>query len=215
MNELTIPPMMGPQSREWSWVRVCLALLLASLVATVGAILLVAGMIWSGLRVGPDAAALRNACLRGHSGQFQKRMELSLGRVHCGLIRFGLGFAPLPDEVGVAVASLKAAEVAVYELHGKDHGAARTECFVAADEVMSKRGWERLVGVVDRDQLVMIFVPREVRSEGDLRFCLAVQDRLQLVVVSARTDLEPLLALSAQRFRSWGRGPLAGTAVSF
>ena len=210
MNGHTIHPMIRPEPREWGWLRVCLTLFLASFVATVGAFIIVAGMIWSGLRVGPDAAALRNACLRGHSGQFQKQMELSLGGVHCGLIRFGLGFAPLPDEARAAVASLKAAEVAVYELHGQDHGAIRTERFVAADEVMSKRGWERLVGVVDRDQLVMIFVPREVRSEGDLRFCLAVQDLSQLVVVSARTDLEPLLELSAQRLHTWGREPLAG-----
>ena len=60
---------------------------------------------------------------------------------------------------------------------------------------MSRRGWDRLVGVVDSDQTVAVYVPARSGRELQLDACILVVNRENLIVVSGRTDLEPLLEL--------------------
>ena len=39
---------------------------------------------------------------------------------------------------------------------------------------MAKRGWERLVGVIDRHQVVAVFAPQTIRSHRDLSLAVLV-----------------------------------------
>ncbi|MFO1513363.1 MAG: hypothetical protein U1F83_10695, partial [Verrucomicrobiota bacterium] len=55
------------------------------------------------------------------------------------------------------------------------------------------RGWERVVGVLDGEDLVGVYVPGKAISAEQLRCCIVVFDGRQMVLVSARANVEPLL----------------------
>lgn len=180
-------------------LRLFLILAAASIIAT-GLLLSVAAWgVYRSLHVGRDAAALRDAAAPDLARSWQKQCEFSVGAVPLFLARFGLGFAPVPNEARQALGSIRSAEVAVYQTRERNPRQPLSEQFIATDQAMSARGWERLVGVLDRDQMVVIYVPRKMRSERELKFCLAVRDHSQLVVVAGGANLEPLLELAARR----------------
>ena len=179
--------------RGWSKWGVAL-LLLAILVP-----LLVVMGVTSYFRMGRDARALRNSFLESKAGAFQKKIELSVGGLTCGLARAGLSFVNLKPEARSALSALRSGEVGVYQVARDFSGPDRMLALTSADEAMTRRGWDRLVGVMHRREMVAVYVPREGCSERDTRFCLAVLDGHQLVVVSARGNLEPLLALASSR----------------
>jgi len=62
-----------------------------------------------------------------------------------------------------------------------------------ADKVLSARGLERVVGVLDGEDLVSVFVPAGAVLAGKVKCCVLVFDGRQMVMVSARVDAEPLL----------------------
>mgnify|MGYP000652015291 CR=1 FL=1 len=60
---------------------------------------------------------------------------------------------------------------------------------------MQKRGWVRMVGVADKKETVLIYVPQELKTDGPIRICLAVVNGKELVVVSTAVDPANLAAL--------------------
>jgi len=66
---------------------------------------------------------------------------------------------------------------------------------------MSRRGWERVVGVAQGRQFVAVYLPRSLRTVNRMACCVAVLNEQDLVVASARGNLEPLLALATQRLQ--------------
>ncbi|MGH7967363.1 MAG: hypothetical protein ACREIC_01410, partial [Limisphaerales bacterium] len=62
-----------------------------------------------------------------------------------------------------------------------------------ADKAMTRRGWVRVVGVIQENQLVAVYLPRNGISSSRMKACVAVLDGRDLVVVSARGNLEPLM----------------------
>jgi len=180
-----------------------LIFLLAGGSIVVSALLL--GMVgWSVLRclrLGPDAAALRDALAPSQATAWHKTCEFSAGWISLSVARLGLDFVPLPPEARQALAAVRGAEVAVYDSGKRQADPLSVQPFAAADRAMSARGWERLVGVKEPQQLLVIYVPKNPRSDQEIVFCLAVLDRSQLVVVAARTDGQALLEI-ADRFRT-------------
>ena len=71
----------------------------------------------------------------------------------------------------------------------------------ASDAAMTARGWDRVVGVMDGPDLVTVYLPEKIASARRMKCCLMVFDGQEMVVVSARANLEPLLkyALAHQR----------------
>ena len=66
----------------------------------------------------------------------------------------------------------------------------------AADKAMNSRGWERVVGVIDNEQMVAVFLPAKITSANRMKCCVAVLDDRKLIVVSAKADLQPLVELA-------------------
>jgi hypothetical protein len=60
-------------------------------------------------------------------------------------------------------------------------------------QVMNARGWERVVGVLDEEDLVSVFVPAGAVLTDKVKCCVLVFDGRQMVMVSARVNAEPLL----------------------
>jgi hypothetical protein len=67
-----------------------------------------------------------------------------------------------------------------------------------ADEVMSERLCERVVGVIQDDELVAVYTPRRGVTANSIRTCVLVLNRNDLVVAGATAKLEPLVEV-AQR----------------
>ena len=67
------------------------------------------------------------------------------------------------------------------------------------DKVMEARGWNRLVGVLQADELVAVYAPREPDSARDVSVCVVVLHERELVLVRVRADWEPLLELASRR----------------
>jgi hypothetical protein len=178
-----------PRRSKWPWLVLGMFLFLGSL--AYGAL--------SFLRVSSDTRALRDCLLQATASNWSKTIEVNVGSFTFSLARVVTAFIDIPAEARTALRAARGAEVAVYQ---RPPGKA---CFdmaalvSGADEVMADRGWERLVGAVSGHQLVTVYVPNKIRSPRNVRFCVAVVERGQLVVVSARSNLEPLMDLAIQK----------------
>jgi hypothetical protein len=132
--------------------------------------------------------------------QWDRKFQLNIGSWTLGLARAGLGFVQLEPEARAAVGAVREAEVAMYELRGEADDLNLAKMLSTADQAMGSREWDRVVGVMSRDNMVAVYVPRSLPSARDLRVCVAVVDGRNMIVVSGRSNLEPLLELASERF---------------
>jgi len=158
--------------------------------------------VMSSLRLGADARALRNAVLTSATARWDRKIEINAGSFTVSLARTALQFARLDAEARTALEAFRAGEVGVYQFKGGRGQMDRATLFTAADEAMEKRGWYRLVGVMEEKQVVAVYVSKKATSPGDLKVCFAVTDGEHLVIGSARADLEPLARLASKQIES-------------
>jgi hypothetical protein len=188
MNSPTSPSR-PRRRRRWPWV---LAILFSPFV-------LLAVMAASYLTLNRDAAVLRGEVMAATDTKWDTKIQLSAGRLTFWLLRSGLAFVP-DEKIGEAreaLKSVKAVSVGVYQRSKTNTAAAwsREQLFNETDRTMRDRGWSRLVGVADKSENVLIYVP--ANSADVRRICLAVIKRRELVVVSASIDPDALAALIA------------------
>jgi hypothetical protein len=139
--------------------------------------------------------SLRSAIMESVPGQWHRRFALHVGGLTFGLARFGSSFFHLPPEPKAALQALRAGEVGVYRLEEPmslpDYGA----ILKTADKSMRHRGWERIVGIAQGSQFVAVYAPGNLRLK-DVSCCVAVLNDQNLIVVSARGNITPLLELA-------------------
>jgi hypothetical protein len=150
------------------------------------------------LRLSRDAQELRDTLTGSADSDWVKRIEVSIGPISTALVRAGCFFVELDPEVAAAVQAVRRAEVGVYQWAEPGEKGDRAMLLTYADEAMAQRGWDRLIGFVQKRQLVAVYVPRGESSARDARACVAVLTDQELVVVSARANLEPLLQLALE-----------------
>lgn len=63
----------------------------------------------------------------------------------------------------------------------------------AAGSAMIARGWQRVAGVLDRRNLVAIYLPTKNISVHRVKCCVMVFDGKEMVLVSARGNPDPIL----------------------
>lgn len=186
MNAPTSPAAAPRRRRLWPWVLgFCLAPFVVLGLAAV-----------SYLTLDRDAAALRQHVMAASRSDWSTKVQVSVGRLTLGCVRTGLRFAECKDitDVRLALAGVKSASVGVYERQGPAGELSREAFFVATDTAMQKRGWTRLVGVAEKREAVLIYVP-ENASGRMIDVCLAVIDGKDLVVVSSTVDGDALAEL--------------------
>lgn len=193
-----------PRRSPWPAIFITLGAIAAIIVT------LIATLILSFLP-GRDTRTLRHAVLAAEPDQWQTTVELGVGRLPSWIARTGLRLAAepldLPPEALAAITAFRSADVGVYRRTTPlpDSQQPRLATALAdLDTVMARRGWEPTVSVQDKDQCVRIFTPRNLHNPHDLRACVLVLDREQLVVVSARVDPEPLIELAQQHLPDLG-----------
>ena len=118
-----------------------------------------------------------------------------------GLVRAGSHLVKLPAEPRAALDALHAAEVGIYRLKEEPVSVEYSAIFPAADRAMKARGWERMVAVVQRDEFVVVYLPRKGVSLENMACCVMVLQGRDLVVASVRGNPQPLLELAAKEGR--------------
>jgi len=172
-----------------------LALVMTILVVTP---LLVPAALYYSLRPSGDLDALCGAVSQSTGLEFGREFELSLSPMACTLVRAGTAWAGLPPEAQSAFRAIRAVEVGVYGVSLRATAAGSRCALVEIDEAMSKRGWERIVGVMNRREVVAVFAPRAIPSRRDLSLAVLVFDGSRVVVASVRGDPEALVELALQ-----------------
>jgi len=150
-------------------------------------------------QLGSETAALRNSCFRATGGEWHKRIALNAGWLSTGLARVLAGIVNLPPEARTALAAVHGAEVGVYRQQGAHPASCWPTLLDSADRAMGPRGWERVVGVVNEHELVVVYMPCKRLSPERVGCCVMVAQGEDLVVVGARGNLKPLLSLARDR----------------
>lgn len=161
----------------------------------------VAALAVSVLTLNRDAAVLRSEVMAATQTEWNTKVQLSIGRASFWTLRHCLAF--LPDEkkniseARAALQAVKAVSVGVYQPKDRSSAWSRDMLFNATDRTMRDRGWTRLVGVADRKENVLIYLPS---ADADFsQVCLAVVTGRELVVVSATLNPDALADLIAQQ----------------
>jgi hypothetical protein len=170
------------------------ASILAWLAALAGAavfvVLTVAAGVLSMLRPSPEVATLRDCVMA--SAEVEREIEARVGPIVFGALRAGLNFVELEPEVRPALGAVRGASVGVYRV---EPGLDRATLADAVDEAMTRRGWERVVGVLEGNETVLVYGPAKMPSTRDLRLSVLVLDGEQLVLASVRGNPEPIAKL--------------------
>jgi hypothetical protein len=171
--------------------------------------------IASYFRLSSETRALRNSVMESVPGKWNKQVAVNVGGWTLGLVRFGSSFFNLPPEAKAGLQCLDAAEVGVYKLQDSSPTPDYSGVLAAADQSMRRRGWERIVGVVQGRQFVAVYLPRNLSAVKQMECRLVVLDEHDLVVVSARGNLESLPALvrnatKGQPLIRWPHAPSEG-----
>lgn len=147
-----------------------------------------------------EARAVQDAVVDRLPGEWQTRIQVSVGPALFGLARAGVALADVQPEARMALRSVRGCKVSIHRFVGDR--ADRPALLAGADQAMSERGWERVVGVLDRDELMAVYAPAGELTTRRLPLCVLVFDGRELVVVSALGNAEPLAELA---FAEWRR----------
>ena len=150
-------------------------------------------------RVSSDVGALRDSVMKTVSAKQEKQIEIGVGPLTLNLARAGLSFVDLEPEVRKALHVVRSAEVGVYKLRNERQRLNHAAMLSAADKTMTDRGWDRVVGVMNRRELVAIYVPAQARSARNLKVCLLTLNGQEMVVASARSNVEALAEIALNR----------------
>lgn len=187
------PPIICHQRRSkaarWWWLAIVVFLLLSSAYVVANVV--------SVFRVNRAERALRDAVLEAAPSGTALRLEFSVGRWTLGLARLITSYIDLPPEARVAIDAVRHAEVGVYKFEAGGAVGNRAAMIMRADEAMTRRGWERIVGVMQRDVSVAVYAPVDLRGER-LQACVLVINPDQIVIAGAGANVGQLIELAAR-----------------
>ena len=173
-------------------LRVVLAFILALGLLFVTAAVGVTGYF----RLNSETAALRETVLAAIPGGCSQRVAVSVGWFTTSLVRLGSHFFSMPPEPRAALSAARGASVAVYQLDQDPARDCPQKLLLAADRTMKSRGWDRVVGVIHERECVAVYLPRKKVRLQNVRCCVLVLDKRDLVVCSAAANLDPLIKLA-------------------
>jgi len=161
-------------------------------------------------KLSSDAGALRDSVIRSTATGWDAQIEVGVGAVTLGLARAGLAFVDLEPDARCALNAVRSAEVGAYKRRGDKKQLQRSAILKAADRAMTERGWDRIVAVINRRELVAVYAPRKAYSTRDFKVCLVTVNDDEFVVASARSNLGALMEMAFQHVDRdpKGRSPL-------
>jgi len=192
----TITAGAAPARRAWRWRQVLLSvafLLVVAVLALIGSVPLI---LTSHLGLSRDLRRVRDGVFKTSNARWERQFELNAGQLAFGLARLAVSRAPVEPEVRTALGAVRGVEVGLYECRSPRSRLDYSQLLGQTDEALASRGWERMVGVQQRDQFVAVYTPRDMRPNGALELCVVVAADGHLILVSARGNLEPVLNLA-------------------
>lgn len=197
---LATSPTLSPPRRGFRWRWLFLGVFAAFA-------LFVVALVLSFLPAG-EARAIRSAVASASDHKFDQKISFGVGWPVLGLGRLIAGFTDLNEDARAAFRSVRRADVSIQELQEPIRREDRQAMLAAADRAMDRRGWDRIVGVIEEDEVVGIYVPQGDASVKNLKIAVFVLEGREMVVVSARCDLEPLLEIIERHGGMQGHGLL-------
>ena len=152
------------------------------------------------LHLSGDTRALRDAAIEGDGATWKKRIELHVGAVPLAAVRVGLPFVHIDEDAKTAFSSLHSVEFSVHELASSEPNRARV--IAEADARMSKRGWDRIVAVLNKDTAVSVYT--QGAPGDDLKISALVLNDRHMVAVTGCGDPRPLLELAMKKAEEKG-----------
>jgi len=193
MNNYTaIPPVISPPlprdrvERFFRWIGgallVCLLLLALAVYGATGY-----------FRLSSEMAGLRDSLQTASGQQWHRTIALNIGGLTFGVARAGLSFVKMEDEARVALQTIQGCEVGIYQTMADTEDADRGAMLAAADAAMLRRGWERVVGVIDDGNLVAVYMPSKPEATSRMKCAVMVCEGRQMIVASTRANLDPAI----------------------
>ncbi len=142
-----------------------------------------------------DTRALRAVLLENAEAQPDTQISFAVGSVALGLTRCGSWFVDLPPEARAGLAAARSAEVSVSEFGGRRGPGNPRNVLAKADRLMTEKGWEKMVTVLDRREAVLLYAKPAGLFEDQLRVTVVVMNEKELILVAAQAKLDPLLKL--------------------
>ena len=170
--------------------------LLLIVVLVVGLEILCTAGVRGYFRLRSDTLALGQGVMSGVTGRWDTRIELHLGWFTTHLLRAASHALKLPPEPRAVFASVNGIEAGLYELRAPGRRSDAAAVFTKADQAMERRGWQRVVGVVQDRELVAVYMPKRAGSSSRVECCVAVFNGRELIVESASGNIEPLLEMA-------------------
>lgn len=190
MNSSPAPTLIRTRTTHlWLWIVLAVLFLLP--------VMLVVG-VTSYFRLSSDTKALRNGLIKSSGAEWRQRIALNVGSLTLGAVRTGMSFAPLDAKARAALEAVRGAEVGIYQLASGTEPPDCATMLAAADTAMTARGWDRVVGVIDGDNLVTVYISEKTTSARQIECCVMVFDGRQVVLVSAQANLQPLLQIALE-----------------
>jgi len=202
MNNITsIPPVIPPSLPRDSLERFLRWVGCAVLVGLIFLAVAVYG-VTSYFRLGSEMAGLRDSLQSASGQEWHRQIALNVGGVTFGAVRAGLSLVKIEAEPRVALESIRGCEVGIYQTLSDTGNANRAAMLIAADKAMERRGWERIVGVIDKENLVAVYVPSKLNSTSRMKCAVMVCEDRQMILASMRANLDPAIefALSQSEF---------------
>jgi hypothetical protein len=210
MNTPTPPPIPAPApaAQGTSLGKWLLRIFLGSFLLAVAAPVAVALVV---LNLSSDTRALRNSVVEQGGASWDKTIELNVGSIPFGMARMILPLTDAPPEARMALDALRSVEVSVHELRSSEPD--RASILAEADRRMAKRGWDRLVGVINDEAAVAVYVQPDDTIGSDLHISVLVLHDKHMVAATGRGRLQPLYDLAMMKggedflAKKRGRGP--------
>lgn len=139
--------------------------------------------------------ALRSAVIQGHAQDWERTIAFHVGGVAVPVIKTGLRFVDLPEEARLGVSAFEAAEVSIHKGFRSPDPSDLGEILERADFALARRGWNRVVGVVQEKCMVAIYVPNKLRKGGPISVSVLVLNDRDLVVGSIKGNPRPIVEL--------------------
>lgn len=179
------PPVITRRRRIWPWI----------VAAIIAPWLCLGAAVWSFVTPMRDLVVVRDHLLVPETGTWQTRIQLDVGGETLGVARLAAGFVQNDEmaKVRAALASVRRVSVGVYERVEESTAAEFATLCSEAEAALVKRGWTRMIKVIDGESTVLVFHAVHGTAEGD--FCVAVMKGRECVLVYARVAADELSAL--------------------
>ena len=144
-------------------------------------------------RFNSDGKAFRDGVIKSSGADWRQRIGINAGGVTLCAVRTGLSFVHLDAEARAALQSLSGVQLGIYQLPPGVKSPDRVGMLAAADHAAANHGWNRVVCVLNREDLVIVYVQDQTAWPERIKCFVLVFDGRQMVLIAARGNPEPLV----------------------